>query len=103
MVAGSLIAEPVDTRVEDERLRYRQAYAELFEGAIRDGISEGTIPEQDARQSSTCLVGAIAESLVGPLSPAQLDETSGNDPETGQQLVNSIIRFCMQGLTGTRR
>lgn len=103
VMAWSLIAEPVDTKVEGERLKYRKAYAELFEGAIRDGMGEGSIPAQDARQSSTCLVGAIAESLVGPLSPAQLDETSGNDPENGQQLVNSIIRFCMQGLTGTRR
>lgn len=103
MIAWSLIAEPVDTKVERERLRYRRAYAGLFEGAIREGMAEGTIPEQNARQSSTCLVGAIAESLVGPLSPAKLDDTSGNDPETDQQLVNSIIRFCMQGLTGTRR
>lgn len=103
VMAWSLIAEPVDPKVESERLRYRKAYAELFEGAIRDGISEGSIPEQDARQSSTCLVGSIAESLVGPLSPAQLDEPSGQNPETGQKLVNSIIVFCMQGLTGTRR
>lgn len=103
VMAWSLIAEPVDPRVEAERLTYRKAYAELFEQAIREGIAEGSIPDQDARQSSTCLVGAIAESLVGPLSPAQLEAQPGTSPDNSQALVNTIVRFCMQGLTGTRR
>ena len=100
MMAWSLIAEPVDPKVEEERLAYRKAYASLFEKAIQEGIDEKCIPDQDARQSSTCLVGAIAESLVGPLSPTQTAcaTIDNNDP-----LVDSIIRFCMQGLTGTRR
>jgi len=102
MMAWSLIAEPVDPKVEEERLTYRKAYADLFEQAILEGIAEGCLPEQDARQSSTCLVGAIAESLVGPLSPTQAGQNpapkNDNDP-----LIDSIIRFCIQGLTGTRR
>eukprot|EP00003_Mantamonas_plastica_P001151 TRINITY_DN1083_c0_g10_i1.p1 TRINITY_DN1083_c0_g10~~TRINITY_DN1083_c0_g10_i1.p1 ORF type:complete len:216 (+),score=12.38 TRINITY_DN1083_c0_g10_i1:175-822(+) len=99
VMAWSLLAEPVDPKVEEERLAYRKAYADLFEKTIRDGIQEGCIPDQNASQSSTCLVGAIAESLVGPLSPTQTNQaTDKNDP-----LVDAIIRFCMQGLTGTRR
>lgn len=102
MMAWSLIAEPVDPKVEEERLKYRKAYADLFEKAIREGIAEGCLPEQDARQSSTCLVGAIAESLVGPLSPTQAGQNPA--PKTNNDLlIDSIIRFCMQGLTGTRR
>ncbi|MFL1468081.1 TetR/AcrR family transcriptional regulator [Marinobacter sp. HN1S83] len=103
VMAWSLIAEPVDPKVEEERLAYRQAYAELFEKAIREGIEEGCIPEQDARQSSTCLVGAIAESLVGPLSPTQADNPAETRNDNNDPLVNAILRFCMQGLTGTRR
>ena len=103
MMAWSLIAEPVDPKVEEERLKYRKAYASLFETAIREGISEGCLPDQDARQSSTCLVGAIAESLVGPLSPTQAGQNAAATPDNIDALVNSIIRFCMQGLTGTRR
>lgn len=102
-MAWSLIAEPVDPKVEEERLAYRKAYANLFEKAIREGIDEGCIPDQDARQSSTCLVGAIAESLVGPLSPTQTSEADSATEDNNDPLVNSIIRFCMQGLTGTRR
>ena len=103
MMAWSLIAEPVDPKVEEERLKYRKAYASLFETAICEGISEGCLPDQDARQSSTCLVGAIAESLVGPLSPTQAGQNPAATPDNTDALVNSIIRFCMQGLTGTRR
>ncbi|WP_417529986.1 TetR/AcrR family transcriptional regulator [Marinobacter lipolyticus] len=103
VMAWSLIAEPVDPKVEEERLAYRQAYAELFEKAISEGIEEGCIPEQDARQSSTCLVGAIAESLVGPLSPAQAASQAEPINDNYEPLVNSILRFCIQGLTGTRR
>nr|WP_297398304.1 TetR/AcrR family transcriptional regulator [uncultured Marinobacter sp.] len=102
VMAWSLIAEPVDPKVEEERLAYRKAYANLFEQAIREGIEDGCIPDQDARQSSTCLVGAIAESLVGPLSPTQRDQGAAPRTENNDPLVNSIIRFCMQGLTGTR-
>lgn len=102
VMAWSLIAEPVDPKVEEERLAYRKAYAGLFEQAILEGINEGCVPDQDARQSSTCLVGAIAESLVGPLSPTQSSQASATTTDNDHSLVNAIIRFCMQGLTGTR-
>ncbi len=99
--AWALIAEPVDPKVEQERLIYRKAYASLMEQAIQDGISEGCIPEQNARLSSTCLVGAISESLVGPLSPAQTASLPTTHTDQ-KELIDSIINFCMRGLTGTR-
>ncbi|MDP4547597.1 MAG: TetR/AcrR family transcriptional regulator [Marinobacter sp.] len=99
--AWAMIAEPVDPKVEEERLLYRKAYASLFEQTIQEGIAEGSIPEQDARITSTCLVGAISESLVGPLSPAQTASlpTTKTDQEA---LINTIVRYCVRGLTGTR-
>ncbi|RBW49079.1 TetR/AcrR family transcriptional regulator [Marinobacter sp. F3R11] len=103
VMAWSLIAEPVDPKVEEERLAYRKAYASLFEQAIREGIEEGCIPDQDAKQSSTCLVGAIAESLVGPLSPTHSEQEGAGENDNNSSLINTIIRFCIQGLTGTRR
>jgi len=99
--AWALIAEPVDPKVEEERLLYRKAYANLFEKIIQEGIADGSIPDQDARVTSTCLVGAISESLVGPLSPAQTASlpTTKTDQEA---LINTIVRYCVRGLTGTR-
>ncbi|MGO1460868.1 MAG: TetR/AcrR family transcriptional regulator [Marinobacter sp.] len=102
IMAWSLIAEPVDPKVEVERLAYRKAYANLFEQAILEGIKEGCIPEHNARQSSTCLVGAMAESLVGPLSPTQSGQAAATEIDNNDPLVDTIIRFCIQGLTGTR-
>lgn len=101
MKAWALIAEPVDPKVEKERLIYRKAYASLFEQAVRDGIAEGCLPEQNARLSSTCLVGAISESLVGPLSPTQTDAAPGND-NNQDELINAIVCFCIRGLTDSR-
>lgn len=102
-VAWALIAEPVDPKVEEERLKFRRAYAELFERAIEQGMAEGSLPRQQAGQSSTCLVGAIAESLVGPLSPSMVDTESPAGTNDSHPLVDAIICFCMQGLTGNRR
>jgi AcrR family transcriptional regulator len=102
-VAWSLIAEPVDPKVEEERLKFRRAYAELFENAIEQGMAEESLPQQQAAQSSTCLVGAIAESLVGPLSPSVADAESLASNNDSHPLVDSIIGFCIQGLTGNRR
>ena len=102
-MAWSLIAEPVDPKVEVERLKFRRAYAELFEQAIEQGMAEGSLPKQQAAQSGTCLVGAIAESLVGPLSPSMTDSATAPSENDSNPLVDSIICFCMQGLTGDRR
>ncbi|MCH8497943.1 MAG: TetR/AcrR family transcriptional regulator [Marinobacter sp.] len=101
-MAWALIAEPIAPKVEEERLIYRKAYAEQFERAIMDGVAEGSLPAQDARLTSTCLVGAIAESLVGPLSPTQQASNPLPD-DLKQQLIDQIVGFCIQGLTGARR
>jgi AcrR family transcriptional regulator len=102
-MAWSLIAEPVDPKVEEERLKFRRAYAELFERAIEEGMAEESLPPQQAGQSSTCLVGAMAESLVGPLSPSMVDAASLGSNNDSHPLIDSIICFCIQGLTGNRR
>ncbi|MEQ5835666.1 TetR/AcrR family transcriptional regulator [Marinobacter sp. NFXS9] len=108
VMAWSLIAEPVDPRVEGERLEYRRAYAEHFERTIGEGVEDGSLPPQDARLSATCLVGAIAESLVGPLSPTQQAPTLQEQPAALsdgqiQTLIEPILTFCLQGVTGQRR
>src|ERR671923_577487 len=46
--AYALIAEPVDPAVEAERLTFRRAYADLFERALREGVSAGQLRSLDA-------------------------------------------------------
>jgi AcrR family transcriptional regulator len=66
-LAYALIAEPVDPRVEQERLRYRFAYAEIFEDVIALGIQRGEFVAQNCQITASALVGLLAESLVGAL------------------------------------
>lgn len=88
--AWALIAEPVDSAVDQQRLLYRQRYAGLFEQVISYGIENGELPQQDARLTSTAMVGALAEALVGPLA----------EPLTDHDVtINHIIAFCLAGLT----
>lgn len=92
-MAWALIAEPVDPAVDTERLIYRARYAQAFERVIQTGIDQNQLPPQAAMLSSNALVGAIAESLVGPLAP-----TTHHPVTDADTLVNNIIRFCLQGL-----
>jgi AcrR family transcriptional regulator len=66
--AYALIAEPVDPVVEAERLVFRRAYADLFAGALRDGIARGELEPHDPDLVAAAIVGALAEALVGPLA-----------------------------------
>ena len=65
--AYALIAEPVDPAIEAERLTFRRAYADLFAGAVREGIDSEELPPLDADLTAAAIVGALAEALVGPL------------------------------------
>lgn len=90
-LAWALIAEPVDPRVEAERLAFRRAYAAAFQRAIEDGIAARELPEQDARLVATALVGAIGEALVGPTNPTE--HHAGDD-----ELVAGLTDFCLRAV-----
>jgi AcrR family transcriptional regulator len=68
-LAWALIAEPVDPRVDAERLAYRARYAELIAAGLAAGIAAGELPEQNVSLTAAALVGGCGEALVGPLSP----------------------------------
>jgi AcrR family transcriptional regulator len=66
--AYALIAEPVDPVVEAERLQFRRAYADLFAGALREGVARGELDALDPDLVAAAIVGALAEALLGPLA-----------------------------------
>jgi len=90
--AWALLAEPVDPAVEAERLAFRRAHAEHFEAILRDGIAAGELPAQNAPVAAAALVGALAEALVGPLSPV----APRTDPDA---LVADLVAFCLRAVT----
>ena len=87
-LAWALVYEPLDASVDEERLLYRRSYCEGMAALIREGIRTGTIPEQDPDLAAAAVVGVIAETLVGPLSPVE----SGAGAE--EEIVRAIVTFC---------
>lgn len=69
-LAWALLAEPVDTMVEAERLAYRVRYRDLIAKVLDDGIAAGELARSDSTITASALVGAIGEAMVGPLAPS---------------------------------
>src|ERR671932_710476 len=84
--AYALLAEPADPAVEAERLRFRRAHAEHFATIVAGGVESGELPPQNAQLAGAALVGALAEALVGPLSPVAPEA----DPDA---LVADLVAF----------
>jgi AcrR family transcriptional regulator len=93
-LAYALIAEPVDPSVDLERLRYRRAYAEIFQQLVEDGMACGDFPQQLPAVSAAALVGVIAEALVGPLSWPPEDRPGIEQA----RLIRSIQAFCLRAV-----
>ena len=93
-LAYALIAEPVDALVDAERLRYRHAYAEIFQQLVEEGIRSGDFPPQLPSVSAAALVGVIAEALVGPLT-----WQNGTEPAVEKtELIRAIQAFCLRAV-----
>jgi AcrR family transcriptional regulator len=86
-LAWALLAEPVDPAVEEERLVFRRAYAQVFSSSLREGVLDGSLPPQDPSLTAVALVGAIGEVLT---QPHETDE---------QALVASLVQFCLRSIT----
>jgi len=87
-LAWALVYEPLDASVDEERLLYRRSYCEGMAALIREGIRTGTVPNQDADLAAAAVVGVIAETLVGPLSPV------ARDAGAEEEIVRAIVTFC---------
>jgi AcrR family transcriptional regulator len=101
-LAWALLAEPVDPAVEAERLHFRRSYRDVIAEIVREGIESGELPEQDVDATAAALVGAIGETMIGPLSPTHSSNGSRlsarprtNDPEA---LIASLINFCTRAI-----
>jgi AcrR family transcriptional regulator len=90
-LAWALLAEPVDPAVEAERLEFRHSYRDLMAEVISDGSEAGDLPAQDVDATAAALIGAIGETMLGPLSPT----ANGGDPEA---LIASLIDFCTRAI-----
>jgi AcrR family transcriptional regulator len=93
-IAYAVIAEPAPAEIEAERLAHRRALADIFAGIIVDGLDQGRFPDQDPVISSTAIVGAVSEVLVGPLAPARRD---GVDIDA---ILAATVALVLRGVVG---
>jgi AcrR family transcriptional regulator len=91
-LAWALIAEPVDPRVDAERLAYRERYSALTAEALRAGIGAGELPAQNVELTAAALVGGCGEALVGPLSPL-----AQNKPST-EEILDALGTFVRRAV-----
>ena len=88
-LAWALLVESVSAEIDADRRKFREPYRVILEAVIEEGIKAGEFMPQDARVTSMCIVGAIVETLLGPLS-----EEPRADQEDG--LVKSLIEVCVR-------
>ncbi len=96
-LAWALIAEPVDPRVDAERLAYRERYAGLIADGLEAGILDGELPAQNAWLTAAALVGGCGEALVGPLSPLGQGATDAEEIVAALQI---FVRRAVGAVSG---
>jgi len=94
-LAWALIAEPVDRRVDAERLRYRERYARTVAEMLRAAVAAGEVPPQRVEFTAAALIGGCGEALVGPLSPV-----AGARPAPAE--VAAALRMFVRRAVGAR-
>lgn len=93
-LAYALIAEPVEAMVQEERLKYRNAYADIFERLIKEGIARNEFCTQDARVSAAALVGGLAETLLGSI----VMDLSHKRASDQTKVIDEIEGFCLRAV-----
>jgi AcrR family transcriptional regulator len=88
-MAYAVVAEPVDPAVDAIRVRYRQAFARVFETIVAQGIERGEFAPQDVAATAACLVGACNEGLAALLAPDAAADDAGRAAR-----VAAIARFA---------
>ena len=92
-LAWGILAEPVDADVTASRLASRREIAGEVELRIGAAVRAGHLPAQDTALAACALLGAIHESLVGPLAPDNLD-----DPAKLRDAVQTVTLLALRAV-----
>jgi AcrR family transcriptional regulator len=89
--AYALLAEPVDPAVDTQRLIFRRGYRDILIGVLAQGIERGELELHDEETTAAALVGAIGETLVGPLA-------ADRERHPHDSLVAAVVQFATRSL-----
>src|ERR1700682_3030201 len=93
MLEGVSWREPVDVDVTASRLASRREIAGEISARIDAAVRAGHLPAQDTALAATALLGALHESLVGPLAP---DHTA--DPGRLRDAVQAVTLLALRAV-----
>lgn len=97
-LAYAMLGEPAAPEVEAARLEYHAAFVRIFGGIVQAGIDSGEFESAAAEVSAACIVGAMREALIGPLSPACADAGLSEAHH-----VDELSSFCLRAVLRARR
>jgi AcrR family transcriptional regulator len=92
-LAWGILAEAVDVDVSASRLASRREISGEIESRIEAAIRAGHLPAQDTALAAAALLGALHESLVGPLAPDNLD-----DPAKLRDAVQTVTLLALRAV-----
>src|SRR5712675_1512276 len=92
-LAWGILAEPVDVDVTASRLASRREISGEIAARIDAAVRAGHLPAQDTSLAATALLGALHESLVGPLAPDNLD-----DPGKMRDAVQTVTLLALRAV-----
>lgn len=90
-LAWALLIEPVDAEIDAERIRFRTPYRNIFANLLRDAVAAGEIPPLAVELVASAILGAVVESLAGPLSTV-------TEPGEEDRVVEALTRFCLKAV-----
>src|SRR5207245_10015019 len=92
-LAWGILAEPVDVDVTASRLASRREIAGEIAARIEAAVRAGHLPAQDTSLAATALLGALHESLVGPLAPENIE-----DPAKLRDAVQTVTPLALRAV-----
>jgi AcrR family transcriptional regulator len=97
-LSWALIAEPVDPRVDAERIAYRARYTASVAESLREAVTAGEIAALDVDFTAAALVGGCGEALVGPLAPGGGGGTGPVDRAQRDAVLASLRAFVRRAI-----
>jgi AcrR family transcriptional regulator len=88
----ALLGEEVDAELGPLRLEFQRALAGELDVRIRAATVRKLLPEQNASLSAPAVIGAVAQSLLGPLAAAHAD------PAAARTAVQDATLFALRAL-----
>lgn len=90
-LAQALLVDSIGPEIDADRRRLREPYRAIIEAIVRAGTEAGEIGPQDPSVTATAIVGAIVETMLGPLGRS-------SEAPRDADLVRSLVRVCVHAL-----